>query len=481
MFANRFDTLMNIARLSNSRLGQAVKLNSSYIGRLRNGARPLPKKHPYLPAMCRYLAEHMGTESQLDALYRLTGLQAGDQTGPEGLGPMLERWLLAGDEDTGAAAGRFISGFTRLSSAPMTVPASGGAEPGMKQYASFLFGNEGKRRAVEQFFLLILQEREPQTLLLFSEENMEWMYEDPAFAKRWAELFTKVLLRGNRVKIIHTVSRTMNEILEAVMKWVPIYMTGAIQPYYYPRIRDDLFQHTLFIAPRTAAIVSRSVRQDTAGMLNEFITDREAVAALTAEYERYFSLCLPLMEIFTQRDLDRLQPVLQGLDGASGDTYLRSALPPLFALPEKTVRAMDRPELVRTWQRSCEAFEQKIREEKLYLTVEAPETALLTPEKLVLTEGELLGTGPVRLTEEQYSQQLERLRELADRYPNLRVRQQSGLAFNNFLYVRESAGVMMAKTDAPAAAFVIREQNMRYAFSGYIRRDFENGAPLRLP
>ena len=34
---------------------------------------------------------------------------------------------------------------------------------------------------MEQFFLMSLQEQEPQTLLFF-DENMAWLYEDAAFA-----------------------------------------------------------------------------------------------------------------------------------------------------------------------------------------------------------------------------------------------------------------------------------------------------------
>lgn len=56
-------------------------------------------------------------------------------------------------------------------------------EPPQK-YAAYLYGHAGKRKAVEQFFLMILQEKEPQTLLLFLDENMAWLYEDTAFAAR---------------------------------------------------------------------------------------------------------------------------------------------------------------------------------------------------------------------------------------------------------------------------------------------------------
>ena len=70
---------------------------------------------------------------------------------------------------------------------------------------------------------MILQEKTPKTLLLFSDENMAWLYEEPSFAARWAELFNQVLMKGNRFRIIHTVSRNLSEMIEAVTKWVPIH------------------------------------------------------------------------------------------------------------------------------------------------------------------------------------------------------------------------------------------------------------------
>ena len=59
MFVERFDALMNIAELSNSQLGREISMNHSRIGRLRSGARPLPKHHEFLPGMCAYLAAHL--------------------------------------------------------------------------------------------------------------------------------------------------------------------------------------------------------------------------------------------------------------------------------------------------------------------------------------------------------------------------------------------------------------------------------------
>ena len=75
------------------------------------------------------------------------------------------------------------------------------------------------------------------------------------------------------IKIIHTISRDMNEMPEAVTRRIPMYMTGMIGPYCYPRLKDGVFQRTLFLTPSTTAVVSSSVQPDTDGMLNLFLTD----------------------------------------------------------------------------------------------------------------------------------------------------------------------------------------------------------------
>ena len=189
MFSDRLDSLMNIARLSNTQMAQKIHLDSSYIGRLRNGARPLPKKHAYLRDMCTYLASKILSDGHLKILTHMIGLPIDHTPSSEELAAILEKWLLANEEDNvqTSAAGRFISGFTQFSSAPPTICLSDSdTELPLNHIAPYLYGNDGKRRAVEQFFLMILAEEKPQTLLLFSEENMEWLYEDPAFAKRWA-------------------------------------------------------------------------------------------------------------------------------------------------------------------------------------------------------------------------------------------------------------------------------------------------------
>ncbi len=239
MFAERFDTIMNIAEVSNAELGRAVDMNGSHISRFRTGARALPKKHGFLTPMCQYLASRIRKEYQFNALQKLTGIGPAALATAKNTASYLEQWLVQKDKDSSAATGRLITGFSRLTVGAGGVAALGEEKP-PAAYKEYLYGDDGKRKAVEQFFLRILQEEAPQTLLLFSDEDMSWLSGDASFAIRWSELFKKVIMKGNRVRIVHTLSRDMDHLLWSVTNWLPIYMTGAVEAYCYPRLRDRL-------------------------------------------------------------------------------------------------------------------------------------------------------------------------------------------------------------------------------------------------
>lgn len=474
MFAERLDALMNVSEVSNSLLGRNINMNSSYIGRLRSGARALPKKHDYLAPICRYLANHIRRDYQIDALQKLTGISTTALSSPDTMASYLEQWLLEKENDISEATGKLISGFSRIAAIPAVLPETKEMNDVLQKYAPYLFGNAGKRKAVEQFFLMILKEEKTQTLLLFSDENMDWLYEDASFVLRWTELFTQVLLKGNRVRMIHTISRNMNEMLEAVTKWLPIYMTGMIEPYFYPKLRDGVFQRTLFIAPKTAAIISSSVQQNTGGMLNLLITNRAAIDALTLEYENYFSICRPLMRVFKSNDSEEFRKTVNHLSDAEGAALLQYAMPPLFSMPEDLILELSKQTenevLPVLWKKSFAAFRNQIKVQSLYLMLLDPAIMQVTQNVFLPPLADIFELGNLTYSRDQYLKHINHLLELEKKYENLKVNFRADVYGNMMLYVKDDVGVIMTKANNPATAFVTHDRNMTNAFWDYLMK-----------
>jgi len=163
---------------------------------------------------------------------------------------------------------------------------------------------------------------------------MKWMYESPSFVSEWAALLVTVLRNNITIKIIHTVQRDLNDMLEAVKKWMPLYTEGNIEPYYCPKIRDDIYRRSVFIAPGLAAVTSTSVLTGTEKMANLLFTDIAAVNAFEEELRAYMTLCKPLMKIY-KNDGDMFMDICIKLFEKDNALNIAGAYPLFFLLPKK--------------------------------------------------------------------------------------------------------------------------------------------------
>ena len=475
MFAERLNFIMELTGTKSSALGRASSLDASHVSRLRRGNRALPKNPTFLSAMSLYLARRVRTDYQKKSLCDVMALQTSWPADEDAGAVLIERWF-SRKRGSLPELEPILKSFTGI----VGKKVAEGPETVSKELAlprKFYFGPEGKREAVLQFFALVLREKTSQTLLLFSDEEMGWLYEDKDFADRWETEFKKVLKAGNRVRIVHTVSRNINEMLEAVTKWVPLYMTGMIEPYYYPKLRDGVFQCTRFIAPSTAAVISSAVAQKTAGGLNELITDPEALAALVREYENYLALCRPLMRILNANSNEEYWTMRRSLELAEGDSVRLSGLPTLATMPKEVADSMQARApgsfIRKRRDESTAALERHL--ESWHHTELVKQPTENTIESIIpLSCADMLGAPGLCYTPSELCAHQDYLRSLADRFKNFCVINVKDVPGNLILYGKENRGIFMSKTDKPCVTFAFSEPNMTAAFWDYLVSKIQN-------
>jgi len=477
-FAEKLDFLMNMTNTTNSALALNVRLDASHISRLRRGQRRALRNMACIDAMAEYFARHCEEGYRRKALSDTMEADMG-AFGTKDLAERIARWLSEEKAGEVRTVEHFLTGLTQTPPQPREpVPPlceSVSSDPDPAEVFVFL-GVEGKRRAVIRFLNAVLAQSRPVTLLLFSDEPTDWMTADRRFASVWASLMSQVLERGHRVVVIHTISRDLDEMLHAIGQWMPLYMSGAIEPYFYPKKRDGIFKRTLFIAPGIAAVASGSVGDSVEGAANLLFRDRASVEAHEKEFLRYLAMCKPLMRIFTFRNRDAYLETLLEFEKEKSDAVIRTESLSLLTMPEEVLSGilarsgMEGTETSGLHRLRTNLFESLLETNDFWEIVRLPDPDAVAEGKIKAAFSVTLRGDPVCYTAEEFLRHLEHLVFLLGRFEHFHVCLTRSAADERYtVYAKEDLGVIVAKTSDPPIVLAMREGNMNAAFWDFLQ------------
>lgn len=475
-FSATFDFIMNITTTTNSMLAKHVSLDPSFISRLRNGSRAPSKNENYLNPISMFLAERFQHDYQKECLKNrfLIAIDILDMT-ENTLQVIILNLLSQNSANKNNYVTNFIKELDQFSFKREDAEQE-------KDYISreileqnIFYGVSGKREAVLAFLSNVIENPTPETLLLYSDEDMYWLLGDLNYAKKWAELFSKVISLGNKIKIIHTINRSLDDIFNAIKIWMPFYMTGSIEPYYYPKNRDGIFKRTIFIAPQSCALTSNSVRSNIADSSNFILYDKNAINSLVSEYTDYLNLCEPLMKIYSGNLTSSFINTLSEFEYKSGDailksSYLSSLTMPLFIL-EKTTKGLDefyRNAFFEDHKNRLKNLEKYLKTSALTEIFSLPSYEDIKNKKVKIPTTNLLGSQNFYYDQFSFKSQLENIISLLNQYENYHLILIDDQTDDLTIYVKENVGLIIMKYTYPPISFAINESIMTKAFWDYL-------------
>ena len=309
MLAEKLDYIMTLTHTKNSELAKALNFDPSYISRMRTGKRGVPNHHPFIEPAARFFAHRITEDHQKASLSEM--LLSGDSwpEDPDTARLLIAAWL---NDNTPAYRDTLSRLMQKLSQPELSLktfsspdpevpsqgtrPAQHPAEPVHREPVSFFYGKEGKRAAFLSMMDHVLSREDPGTLLLHSEEKMDWISDNNFFSSKWIRALTHFVEKGGTIRVIHTINRNFSEMLNAIESWLPLYITGHVEPWYCPHLRDGIIHRSMFVIPDTAALISSSVGRQSEGGLHILIHDRKAIRAIEKEFQDFQELCRPLMQ-----------------------------------------------------------------------------------------------------------------------------------------------------------------------------------------
>ena len=263
--------------------------------------------------------------------------------------------------------------------------------------------------------------------------------------------------------------------LVALQKWIPVYMTGAIEPYYYPKILDRVFRKTLFVARGHSAIIASSIGEDSDSGINCLIHDVNAVNAFEEELLSFFKLCKPLMQIYNMNNQNEFMKALDQFNEECANMITVRTTPSFFTMPISVANSMakriDSNWIIKRQKISQEVFEEMMNNNKtLTELINLPSIEDIKNEKVDFAMCDLFHRPGLSYTLNEMIEHLEMMIEKLKNNKNYNVILSSVIPRNEIVYVKEDVGTILVKSDFPSIAFAISEQRMVYAFWDYLNQ-----------
>lgn len=363
-FDQKLKYLMHLFKVSNSKLARGINVDASLVSRWKSGERVMSANSPHIPAVATYFL-HLNTyQYQKEALDHILTMQnqVAEIRDEDQRVLALSDWLVSSEPlytavisekpESPVTTGNLIANIADLISASPAssvdnqqssseIPVMPVVKPGLARTVEVFEGIDGRRQAVANFLLQVLQADQKLDLLLISEDDIGWLFGDSQYARFWSHAFGQIVQKGHHITIIHVVNRKSTDIFKALTYWMPMHLAGSIDAYYFPRYILTSVRQTLFIA-RGLLSVSAWTTGNEEKELTYIHRDQDTLKQFTTIFETHLAQCKPLFSVYTGASLMNLMAMTSQFRHQFGSIFtIRNTLNSLCLKPDKLMQYLD--------------------------------------------------------------------------------------------------------------------------------------------
>ena len=331
--ADNLRRAMDAYGIAGNQLARSLGFDPSYISRILSGQRRPADVEEFAHAVAAYIARNNADAEGARTAAELTGEAAETLVDADALECAIARFLAAEDaaspssmETLGGFLVRLdefdLDAFKReIKFGDIKVPTAPFQLPTTKTYS----GIEQMKQAELDFLKAAVLSKSTDDVILYSDMPLGEMAADEEFPKKIMLGMAMLIKKGVRLLNIHDVHRPFDELVMGLEGWLPIYITGQIEPYYLPHPTNDVFLHFLRSAG-TVAVLGEAIAGNQGG--GRYIVTKAAddVAYARRRAEELLAHAKPFMRIFHKdvpTEATQLEHLLSRLDAKAGATPVR--------------------------------------------------------------------------------------------------------------------------------------------------------------
>ena len=482
-FKDKLIFLMNITQTSNKELAKGISVDPSLISLLRSGKRKQPQNVLHIKNMALFFAKRCNAGFQRNALSEMLGqISLRSDMPAELLANRIENWL----KDNEAIVVQMIEG---IEDSKRIKPLTENAQyhhnlpeisvPVTGNNTTFYYNEEGRRIAMQQMMKVIHEIDTPCSILIVTDDNLEWLLSDYMLSKQLQSDLMEILKKGFTLYQIMPAMNFLPRYTESLQFWLPMYSTGQMKVYYYPRIRDNLHRHSTIIVPEHVVQTSTSIGLGPSSHINLFSTDPELIKAYTEQFYEYLSLCRPALNAFS--DPKDFIPCILDIFSRPGATIQMVEPLSVTTLPrellERCITEVNDPVWKTTYQLYMDEiphFEKRLTQEPYIDICRLASADEVRSGKVFISSTYETSPDHPRYTPETYILHLKNIIRLMDQYENYYFLPSHEKERQNYnLIAIESGLALLIHTSDPPLLLEIQRPEMVLACREYLLRKAE--------
>lgn len=477
-FKDKLNLIIELLEINNNILAEVLDVDVSLISRWRTGNRLPSDRNKHLELLCAYFYNRAVETSKLYELMEIMNQSVVTlKNDLENVTEVMKVWFNTHvSVDNTPLIHDFINKLEFFSYHDTEHPIEElhgkiGYKYSVKET---YYGNQGKREAITRLLTEAI-DIEPTTIYIFSDEAISWLTEDISFYFSWSKLLEQLLKKGHKIRILHTVYKSLNEILNAIEKWLPLYLSGSLEPYYYPKLQDGLFRHSIFIVGDQAALSSTSLVGKTDSCLNYYHTNKDNIKNLRESFDSLQEMCLPLMSIYTDTNRDKYFDNVLDFYKICNDTYNYNQTISTVTMPMELIgyihekAGCSRDNAVEFHKKRIEFFKDCIMKNKYTEIFSLPDVNDINNGSVFFELTYYFPNGPYAYTKDQFRLHLLNVISMLETYENYHIILLDEKIFKDIrIMVKKNYGSVISKLRPRPVAFKFYHEGLSEAIFEYL-------------
>ncbi len=319
-FVGNFKMLQEGLGLSNVSMGKALGYDASYISRIKKAERKPFDIDDFIERITNYIVENYKSSEKRNFIAKIFECKPEELKGDDKYESKIKSWLLERHTDYNEIIHGFLKrlddfslenyinedlGKVRVINSPILLR-------GGKNY----YGVEGRKAAEEEFIKLTLLSKATEPIFFYNDLPIAKAAEDEKFKKRYILAMSMLLKKGLHLNMVHNIDRPMEEMILGMEGWFPMYMTGAISPYYFPKKPSDMFC-TSHMTSGAVALSGECISNNQERGKFYLTTKKEELPYYKAKSRYMLKKAKPLMVIYTADKEKEFEEFLRSEDDDS--------------------------------------------------------------------------------------------------------------------------------------------------------------------